>query len=424
MIKFLFRGILRDKSRSLLPIIIVSIGVFLTIVMIGWMNGVFGDIVDINANFTTGHVKVMTRSYAENENQLPNDLALLDVKNLTDTLRQEHPDMIWVQRIRFGGLIDVPDSKGDTRSQGQAIGTALDLFHPESGELERMNIRKSLQKGAVPTKPGEALISNEFATRYHVAVGDSFTYFGTTMNGSMAFKTFIVSGTVTFGTSIMDRGALIIDLTDARLALDMEDGAGEILGFLPQNVYDETLAEEVETAFNAKHSRPDDEFSPQMLRLSELNSMGQYIAIAENISFIMIFVFVLGMAVVLWNTGLLGGLRRYNEYGLRLALGEEKKHIYRSSLVEAVLIGFLGSLFGTVLGLIVVFTLQNHPLDVSGMTGKVTMLMPQTYRAIVSPSLFYIGFIPGLAAMVLGNALAGRAIYKRKTAELFKELEV
>jgi putative ABC transport system permease protein len=130
------------------------------------------------------------------------------------------------------------------------------------------------------------------------------------------------------------------------------------------------------------------------------------------------------MAVVLWNTGLLGGLRRYNEYGLRLALGEEKKHIYRSSLVEAILIGFIGSLFGTVLGLLIVYTLQYHPLDVSGMTGKVTMLMPQTYRAIVSPSLFYIGFIPGLAAMVLGNALAGRAIYKRKTAELFKELEV
>ena len=32
--------------------------------------------------------------------------------------------------------------------------------------------------------------------------------------------------------------------------------------------------------------------------------------------------------------------------------------------------------------------------------------------------------IPGLIAMTLGNALAGYAIYKRKTATLFKELEV
>lgn len=424
MIKFLLLGILRDKSRSLLPIIVVSVGVFLTIFLIGWLNGVFGDIVDINANFTTGHVKVMTRSYADNEGQLPNDLALLDVNNLTKTLKKEYPDMTWVQRIRFGGLIDVPDARGETRCQGQAIGTALDLFHPSSGEAKRLNIQKALQKGSVPSKPGEALVSDEFATRYQVAVGDSFTYFGTTMNGSMAFKTFVVSGTVRFGTSIMDRGAMIVDLTDARLALDMDDAAGEILGFLPANIYDENLAKEITTSYNAKYSRPDDEFSPEMFRLSELNSMGQYIAIADNMSFIMVFIFVLAMSVVLWNTGLLGGLRRYNEYGLRLAMGEEKKHIYRSSLMEAVLIGILGSVLGTVLGLIAVFTLQAHPLDVSSMTGKVTMLMPQTYRAIVSPSLFYIGFVPGLAAMVLGNALAGRAIYKRKTAELFKELEV
>jgi putative ABC transport system permease protein len=33
MIKFLFRGILRDKNRSLLPIIIITIGVTLTILL-------------------------------------------------------------------------------------------------------------------------------------------------------------------------------------------------------------------------------------------------------------------------------------------------------------------------------------------------------------------------------------------------------
>ncbi len=52
------------------------------------------------------------------------------------------------------------------------------------------------------------------------------------------------------------------------------------------------------------------------------------------------------------------------------------------------------------------------------------MMIPTIYRAAVTPKLFYIGFFPGLLAVTLGNALAGYAIYKRKTAQLFKELEV
>ncbi|MDX1286095.1 MAG: hypothetical protein R3182_13830, partial [Draconibacterium sp.] len=124
MIKFLFKGIIRDKSRSLLPIIIVSIGVLLTVFLSAYMNGVFGDMIDINAKFNTGHVKIMTRAYAENKDQVPNDLALMDVEQLLLNLEQDYPDMEWVKRIHFGGLIDVPDENGETRAQGPAAGRA------------------------------------------------------------------------------------------------------------------------------------------------------------------------------------------------------------------------------------------------------------------------------------------------------------
>jgi putative ABC transport system permease protein len=50
-------------------------------------------------------------------------------------------------------------------------------------------------------------------------------------------------------------------------------------------------------------------------------------------------------------------------------------------------------------------------------------MLPAVFRAEVTPASFYIGFIPGLFATVIGTALAGFGIYKRKTAQLFKELE-
>jgi putative ABC transport system permease protein len=92
-------------------------------------------------------------------------------------------------------------------------------------------------------------------------------------------------------------------------------------------------------------------------------------------------------------------------------------------IVEALLIGALGSIAGTVLGLAVSFYLQVHGIDISGMMKNVTFLMPTVLRARVTPASFVIGFVPGLLATFIGTAIAGRAIYRRETARLFKELE-
>jgi len=107
MIRFLFKGIIRDRSRSLLPVIVVALGVFLTVFMSGFFKGVMTDIIDMNARFSSGHVKVVTRAYAENADQAPIDLAIIGVSELKNQLQSAYPDMDWVERIRTGGLLDV-----------------------------------------------------------------------------------------------------------------------------------------------------------------------------------------------------------------------------------------------------------------------------------------------------------------------------
>lgn len=424
MIKFLFKGILRDKSRSLLPVIVVALGVFLTVFMSGFMKGVFGEITDMNAKFTTGHVKILTRAYARNADQVPNDLAIMGVNALINQLNEEYPYMEWVERIHTGGLLDVPDSLGETRGQGQAVGTAVDLLSSGTGEVTRMNIRKSLVKGSLPLRQGEALVSDDFARRFSVSTGDKISLFGSTMNGSMMLSTFIVSGTLSFGNTILDRGAIFMDIKDAQKALDMEDAASEVLGYFRDGKYDDARAKVLEASFNAKYSDRDNDFSPVMSRLIEEEGLGDYLKLAENAGTMMVTIFIIAMSIVLWNTGLLGGLRRYSEFGIRLALGEEKRHIYIMTIYEAIFIGIIGSVIGTGFGLAASYYMQKYGLDVSGMMSNVGMMLPSVYRAEVTPSLFYIGFFPGLIATVLGSALAGFAIYKRRTAQLFHELEV
>jgi len=424
MIKFLLKGIIRDKSRSFLPIIITAIGVLLTVFLSGYMRGAMGDMVDINARFETGHMKVMTQPYLKNKDQLPNDLALLEVTDLISSISKQFPEVSWEKRIRFGGLVDYPDEEGNTQGQGPAVGLAIDLFSSETKEINRMNLTPAIVKGKIPTKPGEALISEDFSQKIKTSVGDDITFVGSTMNGSLAFKNFKVSGTVRFGSAAMDRGAIIIDVTDAQNMLDMEDGAGEVLGYLPNDVYNDDDATQIAAAFNEVHKDSKDEFAPVMQSLKQQNGLASLLDYADVMAGMFVGIFVFAMSIVLWNTGLLGGLRRYQEYGIRLALGESKGHIYRMMITEAALIGFIGSVLGTTLGLACVYALQIYGIDISEMAPQSNMLMPNVIRAKITPDLFYIGFIPGVFAMVLGTALSGIGIYKRETATLFKELEV
>ncbi len=423
MIRFLLKGLIRDSSRSRLPIIVVSAGVALTVLMHAYITGIMGDTIDVNARFFTGHLKVMTRAYAEDEDQVPNDLAITDVDSLLRKLRKEFPRVEWSPRIHFGGLIDVPDEKGETRSQGPVIGMGVDLLGKGSTEVRRLNLDRSLIRGALPSQQGEALLTEDFSMKLEVNPGDTVTLISSGMDGSMAFYNFVVSGTVSIGYDALDRGAMFADIRDVRRALNMDNAAGEITGFFDDGYYDDGRAKADAAKFNDPLKSVKGEFVPVMVSLGEQPNMATYVNMLKYWSTYVASIFVFAMSLVLWNAGLLGGLRRYGEIGIRLAMGEEKGHVYRSMIYESVMIGIAGSVVGTAVGLFFAYLIQKHGINISGMMEGSSAMLPSVIRARISPVDFYLGFIPGLLSTVIGTVLSGIGIYKRQTASLFKELE-
>jgi putative ABC transport system permease protein len=423
MIKFLFKGLLRDRHRSLVPLIIVFLGVMLTVVFQSWLSGVLGDSIESNARFATGHVKVMTKSYADNSEQMPNDLALLETDSIMATLRKEFPDLAWAERIHFAGMIDVPDDRGETRAQGTILGFGIDLLSGDNTEAGRMNIPRSIVQGRLPARPGEILLSNLLAKKLKIGPGDTVSLIGSTMYGEMAIYNFVLAGTVEFGAQAMDRGTMIADIGDIRQALNMENAAGEILGFFNSGYYDDELAGETASRFNKEFNVKSDKFSPVMITLKMQSGMEILVDYSSRMLGIMIFVFLLAMSIVLWNAGLLGGLRRYGEFGMRLAIGEEKGHVYRTMIYESFIIGIMGSLAGVLAGMGIASYLQKYGVDLGKMMQNATIMMPTVFHARITPETWFIGFIPGVFSTLIGTMLSGIGIYKRQTAQLFKELE-
>ena len=426
MIKFLAKGLFRDRSRSLFPVLVITLTVTLVIFSIGFMQGTMNSLLLDTAVILTGHEKVVTRAYSEESQLMPNDLALMDVDKLIEDLEQEYPDFFWTPRITFAGLLDVPDQNGETKAQGPVIAFGIDLFSSDSRQVEIWELERLLVSGNLPENKNDALISSKMANQLNIGIGENVTFIGSTMDNAFTTYNFKVSGTFNLRKGQTDKQMMLVDLSGARLALDMDNAASAIFGFTHSLYYDDETAVALRTEYNRINSDSLDIFSPYMLALRDGNQMGTMVDVSDAMMAIMGGIFLVIVMIVLWNMGLMNGLRRYGEIGLRLAMGESKGQVYRSMISEAIIIGLAGTVVGTGIGIALTYYVQENGIDytkgIEALSNS-SMVMPNIFYAQITPDLFYIGFLPGVLATVLGTMLAGLAIYRREMSQLFKELE-
>jgi len=421
MIRFLLKGLLRDRSRSLFPVLTVVAGVTLTVVLYSWVRGTESDVIRASAAFATGHLRVTTTGAAREGEVGADELALTGLGGLLEELRRRFPGVEWTPRIRFAGLLDLPDERGETRAQAPVAGLAIDLRAPGGPEQRALNLGRALRSGRLPAAPGEVLVSDELAQRLRLAPGERATLIATTRFGSLTTANFTVVGTIRFGISAVDRGAILADVADVQPALDMDDAASEVLGFFPDQVFRAAPARAIADAFNA--GAPVGDLDPVMADLRADPGLAAILDFAATVTTALIAIFVVVMSIVLWNAGLMASLRRYGEIGVRLAIGEHHGRIYRSLIAEALMIGLVGSLLGTALGVAISAYLEVHGVSIARFLKNASLLISDVLRAEVTPGSYLIGLVPGLLATLAGTSISGLGIFRRQTSQLAKEFE-
>lgn len=432
MIRWIFQGILRDKTRSLFPFLVVTVGVALMITLLGYMEGIFMGVIDITANLDTGHLRFTNKPFYDEEHLNPLDRALAGGKEtLTWLKKNSSPEIQWMPRIRWVAIMDVPNERGETRSQTPVAGMAIDLLSSESQELRRLKLAKSLVDGKLPSRSGEMLIGYLLAETLRLKPGDSVTLIGQSFDGGMATGNYIVTGFVRFGVFSMDKKMALMDLADAQHTFYMEDMVTDWLGFVPAHIsYDgyDKLKDDLAVRLEDFRKHPPSAWAkddvPLLLSIMDQRGIGdvkrKFVAIRE----VIVWIFLLLMTLVLWNAGLLNGIHRYGEMGLRLALGETHKEVLFFLLVEALIIGILGSLAGSLIGGGLVYYLQEVGVNMGDAFANVGVIVSDVVRGRLNLMGFIYAIVPGLVAGVVGALVAGLAIFKRSEADLFRELEV
>ena len=431
MTRWMLKGIFRDKTRFLFPFLVVSVGVALVITLMGFMEGVFMGMVDMTANLDTGHLRFVNKPFYEEEHLFPIDRALAGQQETRKWLvDNSHPQVVWTPRIRWGAMMDIPDEHGETKSQTPVIGMAIDLFSPGSPEPDRLHLASSIIRGRAPAKAREMLVGYLLAETLKLKIGDTVTLIGQTFDGGLATGNFIAVGFIRFGVFSMDKKMAIIDLADAQNTFYMDDMVTDWLGFLPANIgYNEyeSIRANIEKHLPELMRDPPqawakDDF-PLILSILDQRNIGEITAKFEMVRGVIVGVFLFLMILVLWNAGLLNGIHRYGEMGLRLAMGETHLQLLFSLLQEALLIGIIGVVAGCLTGGAFTYFLQEVGINMGDAFAKSGLMMNDVVRARLSVAGFITGIIPGLTASVAGSLIAGLAIFKRSEANLFRELE-
>ena len=431
MIQWLLKGIWRDKTRSLFPFIVISVGVTLLIYLLGFMEGTFAGMIDVSAHLDTGHLRFVNKPFYDEEHLNPLDRALAGQKETLQWLRENSdPEVEWSPRIRWGAIMDVPDDKGETKSQTPVIGMAIEMLDKNSAERKRLRLEQSVIEGVVPSHPKEMLVGYKLAEALGLSLGDPVTLLGQNFDGGMATDNYKVVGFVRFGLAAMDKRMALIDLADAQQTFYMEDMVTDYLGFLPMHVgyleYDQLKQNIKDRLPGLKQNPPRDWASddvPLILSVLDQRNLRELSVKFELVDDVVIGVFTFLMVLVLWNAGLLNGVHRYGEMGLLLALGETHKKLISLMTLEALMVGVLGSAAGCLIGGSLVYYLQEVGISTHGIFETSGLMMSDVIRARVSLNAFMFAVIPGIAASVLGNLIANLAIFQRSEANLFRELE-
>ena len=431
MIAFLFRGILRDKSRFLFPFSIVAIGVTLVITLVGFMEGVFMGMIDMTANLDAGHLRLVNKPFYDEEHLRPLDRSLAAQSETLNWLKKNSPEKTrWSPRIRWGALLDVPDKNGDTVSQTPIVGMALDLKDKKSLELKRLRLEESLIDGKIPEQDKEMLMGDQLAKTLNIELNQAVTLLGQSFDGGLVMDNYRVVGLVKFGVSAMDKKMVLIDLADAQDSFYMEDMITDWLGFLPAqySLSDyEAIKKNMKQPLSKLIEMPPKSWAEDdqaiLLTIRDQQNIG---AIADKFNIIKGFVvgiFTFLMMLVLWNAGILNGIHRYGEMGLRLAFGESHWRVIFNTGIEGLFVGVLGTLAGCIFGGVLAWFLQEVGINMGDSFAQSGLMINDVVRARLTTGAFIQGVIPGVFASVAGNLIASIAIFKRTESNLFRELE-
>ena len=394
-----FRGLGRNRRRTGLTLLAVTLGLAVLIMMAGWVAGIFDSMISFSILLQSGHVQIRSENF-KMENP---SLNWEDLMNNSDELLGSAAGTAGVTAVApvlwAGGFVNTSDEMIDVSVTG---------FDPRSNFHDP--IREGIIAGQyldVDDRDG-VLIGDKLAEDLGISAGSKVSLLVNTSDGETDEDIFTVRGLFSTGIVSYDAGTIYMPLSKAQAITNTEDRISAVI----------LLTEDSETAdlVAASLRCP----NRNVVTWKDMNTLILNAIEQGNYFYYVIYgIVILIVAVLIANTLLMSVFERTRELGILASLGLKGHQIMTMVLLEAGTLALIGVVGGLILGTLVVWYLSFNGLYIGDDVASMV-------QGFAYPSTFYAKIAPGdflaLSAAMLGIVLLA-ALYPARFAARLEPAE-
>ncbi len=351
LIAMAWRNIERNMRRSLITVFAIALGLAALLFLWGFNDGVHNNMMRNLQQVIVGSVQIHAVDFFKRPKLTRDIRNISDINTVLDDLNVERRAL----RIRSFAL-----AAGVETSRGLMM---LGL-NPDQ-EANTTRIAGKVTKGRF-VQAGDAnvcVLGATTAENLKVVLGDDVILLAEDRYGSLAAEKFELIGIIESGEMGIDRGLVIVPMVFMQQMLGMDGRYSEVVLQL-----EGSRLEQVTEALRAR-------LEPQgyeVLRWYDMYPvMKEWVDLENGFYYIFLSIVLLIVAAGVMNTVLMSMLERVREFGVMMALGCGRMRIAFLVLLESMILGGLGVIAGTGLGMALISYYHHQGIDMSEMMDSV-----------------------------------------------------
>ncbi|HLF73805.1 MAG TPA: ABC transporter permease [Anaerolineales bacterium] len=351
LFKLAYRNLGRNKTRSLLSVLAVGVGMSLLLLMASVLEGEMRGALENTIRLQSGHLQIRPASYEEGKLSLKWEDLIAEPEQIVAKVSALPQVSVATPRLVASTILTI----GQESKSVQILG-----IDPDSAANQPF--RDGMLAGAFLKADDREgiLVGNILAEKLDLQVGERVNLLVTTSNGDVQEQLFTIRGVYTTKTPGFDEGTIFMPLAKAQAITATENHASTIFVLLQ----DREQAEAMEQALQSN--------TLQVLTWREQNQFVVQFEDYAGVFLVFLYLIVLGItATVVTNTLVMAVFERTREIGILAAIGMKGRGIMAQFLAEAALLATGGVAGGLIIGgaMVAYFNVNGFYIGNFGITG-------------------------------------------------------